>query len=48
MKGPSAATLYGTQAANGVILITTKHGTAGRTRWNASLERGLCRTRTTT
>ena len=24
MKGPSAATLYGTDAANGVIVITTK------------------------
>lgn len=26
IKGPSASTLYGTQAANGVILITTKSG----------------------
>jgi TonB-linked SusC/RagA family outer membrane protein len=26
IKGPSAATLYGTQAANGVIRITTKRG----------------------
>ncbi len=31
LKGPSAAALYGTAAANGVILITTKKGTAGRT-----------------
>ena len=29
MKGPSAATLYGTDAANGVIVITTKKGRAG-------------------
>lgn len=29
IKGPSAATLYGTQAANGVIRITTKRGKAG-------------------
>ncbi|HKT58601.1 MAG TPA: TonB-dependent receptor plug domain-containing protein [Gemmatimonadales bacterium] len=35
VKGPSAATLYGTDAANGVILITTKRGEAGRTRWTA-------------
>jgi TonB-linked SusC/RagA family outer membrane protein len=34
VKGPSAATLYGTNAANGVVLITTKRGRAGQTRWN--------------
>ena len=33
VKGPSAATLYGTDAANGVIVITTKKGRAGNTRW---------------
>ena len=33
VKGPSAATLYGTDAANGVIVITTKKGRAGATRW---------------
>jgi len=33
VKGPSAATLYGTDAANGVIVITTKKGQAGATRW---------------
>ena len=27
VKGPSAATLYGIQASNGVVRITTKHGT---------------------
>ena len=30
VKGPSAATLYGTDAANGVVVITTKKGKAGR------------------
>lgn len=35
VKGPSAATLYGTDAANGVIRVTTKRGEAGATRWNA-------------
>jgi TonB-dependent SusC/RagA subfamily outer membrane receptor len=35
VKGPSAATLYGTDAANGVIVITTKRGAAGGARWNA-------------
>ena len=33
VKGPSAATLYGTAAANGVIVVTTKKGKAGSTRW---------------
>ncbi len=33
VRGPSAATLYGTDAANGVIVITTKKGIAGRTQW---------------
>jgi TonB-linked SusC/RagA family outer membrane protein len=32
VKGPAAATLYGTEAANGVINIRTKRGTAGRPR----------------
>jgi TonB-linked SusC/RagA family outer membrane protein len=40
MKGPSAATLYGADAANGVIVITTKRGQAGPPRWTASAERG--------
>jgi TonB-linked SusC/RagA family outer membrane protein len=34
LKGPAAATLYGTEAANGVINITTKKGKAGNTRWS--------------
>ena len=29
LKGPAAAALYGTAAANGVIQITTKHGRTG-------------------
>ena len=33
VKGPSAATLYGTDAANGVIVITTKKGRTGIARW---------------
>lgn len=33
VKGPSAATLYGTDAANGVIVITTKKGVSGPARW---------------
>ena len=38
VKGPSAATLYGTNAANGVVLITTKKGHAGQTRWSWTAE----------
>ena len=41
VKGPSAATLYGTDAANGVIVITTKKGRAGAARWNVTAENGL-------
>lgn len=41
VKGPSASTLYGTQAANGVVRITTKHGVAGRTRWRVYTEGGV-------
>jgi TonB-linked SusC/RagA family outer membrane protein len=38
VKGPSAATLYGTNAANGVVVVTTKKGRAGKARWNYSAE----------
>ena len=41
IKGPSAATLYGQDAANGVIVVTTKKGRAGPTRWTLSAERGM-------
>lgn len=34
LKGASASALYGSQAANGVIMITTKKGKAGRTEVN--------------
>lgn len=40
LKGPSAATLYGADAANGVIVITTKRGVSGPPSWNVSVERG--------
>ena len=40
VKGPSAATLYGTEAANGVIVITTKRGKSGKTIYNFSAETG--------
>ncbi|MGH7527051.1 MAG: SusC/RagA family TonB-linked outer membrane protein [Gemmatimonadales bacterium] len=40
VKGPAAATLYGIQASNGVIRITTKRGVAGKPRWNLFTEVG--------
>lgn len=39
VRGPSAATLYGQDAANGVIVITTKKGVRGPARWDFSYNR---------
>lgn len=41
LKGPSAATLYGTEAANGVINIITKKGRSSAPRWNFSARQGV-------
>jgi TonB-dependent starch-binding outer membrane protein SusC len=38
LKGPAASALYGSAAANGVILFTTKKGRAGKTRWSEYYE----------
>jgi TonB-linked SusC/RagA family outer membrane protein len=43
-KGPSAATLYGADAANGVIVVTTKRGRPGPTRWSAGVQYGRTHT----
>ncbi|MEP6508363.1 MAG: SusC/RagA family TonB-linked outer membrane protein, partial [Gemmatimonadales bacterium] len=40
IKGPAAATLYGTEASNGVIQIITKKGSSGKPRWNFSTKQG--------
>jgi TonB-dependent SusC/RagA subfamily outer membrane receptor len=40
LQGPAATGLYGTAAANGVIVITTKRGTAGRQHWDGFVENG--------
>ena len=40
IRGPAAATLYGTEASNGVIQIITKRGSAGGTRWDMSVRQG--------
>jgi TonB-dependent SusC/RagA subfamily outer membrane receptor len=47
VKGPSAAALYGTAAANGVVVITTKRGRAGTARWTTYAEVGELRDRNT-
>jgi TonB-linked SusC/RagA family outer membrane protein len=41
IKGPSAAALYGTAAANGVVIIKTKRGSVGSAKWNLFGETGL-------
>ncbi len=43
LKGAAAATLYGTEASNGVIQIFTKKGSAGAPRWDLRAEYGLSR-----
>lgn len=41
LKGPAATALYGLRAANGVILITTKTGTAGKTQVSLNSSYGI-------
>jgi TonB-dependent SusC/RagA subfamily outer membrane receptor len=40
LKGPAASTLFGSEAANGVIVIKTKRGKVGDTRTNIRLSQG--------
>ena len=40
-KGGAAATLYGSEAASGVIQIFTKKGIAGPARWNLRIDQGF-------
>jgi TonB-dependent starch-binding outer membrane protein SusC len=40
IKGPAAAALYGTAAANGILQISTKQGRPGPARWNVYVEGG--------
>ena len=41
LKGAAAATLYGTEASNGVIQIFTKSGVAGQPTWRLNVEQGI-------
>lgn len=43
LKGPAAATLYGTEAARGVINIITKKGAQGAPRFSMSIKQGVNR-----
>ena len=47
IKGPSAAALYGTAAANGVVVINTKRGRAGAPKWSVYAEGGAIQDRNT-
>jgi TonB-linked SusC/RagA family outer membrane protein len=47
VKGPSAAALYGTDAANGVIVLTSKRGREGPSTWNVWAEGGVIADRNT-
>lgn len=41
IKDAAAASLYGSRAANGVIIITTKRGSAGKTQFNVKADWGM-------
>lgn len=41
LKDASAAAIYGSRGANGVIIITTKRGTAGKTKFNIGYYTGI-------
>jgi len=41
LKGPSAAAIYGSKASNGVIIITTKQGVAGKTKIDVTQQFGV-------
>ncbi len=45
IRGPAASATYGTDAATGVIVITTKRGRPGAARWTAYTEQGLTQDR---
>ena len=44
LKDASAAAIYGSRAANGVVLVTTKHGKSGRTKVDLNFYTGVQQT----
>ena len=45
VRGPAATTLYGTEAASGVIQIFTKRGAEGRAVWTSQMDAGASEVR---
>ena len=43
LKDASAAAIYGSRGANGVVIITTKSGQSGKTKFNVDLSTGISR-----
>ena len=41
LKDAAATAIYGSRAANGVVLITTKKGKAGKTQYNVNVQYGI-------
>ncbi|MEL6255661.1 MAG: TonB-dependent receptor [Bacteroidota bacterium] len=41
LKDASAAAIYGSRASNGVVILTTKKGKAGKTRFNVDYKQGF-------
>lgn len=41
LKDASAASLYGARGANGVVLVTTKNGVGGKTKFNVRVENSI-------
>lgn len=41
LKDASASAIYGSRASNGVVIVTTKRGKAGATRFNIGVQTGL-------
>ncbi len=41
LKDASATSIYGSRGANGVILITTKHGKSGKTKFDVDIQHGV-------
>jgi len=43
LKDADATAIYGSRGANGVIIVTTKKGSAGKTKFNLNLQEGINR-----
>lgn len=41
LKDASASAIYGARASNGVVIITTKSGATGKTKFNVGFQRGI-------